>query len=269
MAGRGGPGGKLGAAPSRAERSGAEPSRLSPRPSHFAPGARNAAPTHPGRPHTSARGCAATGGPALPARPRGSHRTAPPRSALPRRPRGRTRSPSAGGGRGVVVGGGGRSLEPASLCPLRCHVGAARPPLCSTAAPVSPGQICQQFATGLVIAFLESAARDVKIGSCLDFPLGIIAPARSDPFVPLPASLRTRSLLLPCLTHSRSRTIAGRTPLVPHRCGMRRSSPLPSAPTPPTQLSVLARAAAAQEWDKVELRWQPESDSRAEFEQKL
>ena len=107
MAGRGGPGGKLGAAPSRAERSGAEPSRLSPRPSHFAPGARNAAPTHPGRPHTSARGCAATGGPALPARPRGSHRTAPPRSALPRRPRGRTRSPSAGGGRGVVVGGGG------------------------------------------------------------------------------------------------------------------------------------------------------------------
>lgn len=107
LAGRGGPGGKLGAAPSRAERSGAEPSRLSPRPSHFAPGARNAAPTHPGRPHTSARGCAATGGPALPARPRGSHRTAPPRSALPRRPRGRTRSPSAGGGRGVVVVGGG------------------------------------------------------------------------------------------------------------------------------------------------------------------
>lgn len=197
--------------------------------------------------------------PPLPARPRGSHCTAPPRGAMPRRPRGRTRSPSTDGERGGEGTGRGRSLGHASLCPLRCHVGAARPPLCSIAAPVSPGQICQQFATGLVIAFLESAARDVKIGSCLYFPLGIIAPARSDPLVLFPASLRTRSLLLlPCLTHSRSRTIAGRSPLVPHCCRMRRSSPLPSAPTPPTQLSILARAAAAQERDKVELRWQPE-----------
>lgn len=69
----GGVGGKVGAEPSRAERSGAG---SPPRPSHFAP-------THPGRPHTSARGCVATGGPAAPRpTPRLSpHRTAPQRDA--------------------------------------------------------------------------------------------------------------------------------------------------------------------------------------------
>lgn len=53
------------------------------------------------------------------------------------------------------------------------------PPL-ATPAPDRPREICQQFAATLVITFLESAAIDVKIGSCLDFPLGIIVPVCSD-----------------------------------------------------------------------------------------
>lgn len=138
-----------------------------------------------------------------------------------------------------------------------------RPPPLPTPTPDRPGEICQQFATTLVITFLESAAIDVKIGSCLHFPLGIIVPVRSHLFlfpalpnhIPPFRLLRFLPLGSPKKTlRDESRCLAPVLPPCPRR--HRLPSPL-CVPISPTQLfpsrtrKICKACAAAEKQDKV------------------